>query len=165
VVHSESTRLFSLKNFFLTRPSFIAVSSADWWGLRGGLLSGLLKNVEITPCLVLRLTGRGGGDEGCAGPTGSDGVLVEAPPSADFPLNLILYMSFRILAYFDRMDSMLACGTLKKPEFLRKSSSVSERAPDMILTCFTTHPWGPSDLSSYVFNDACCPSAFPFCAC
>ena len=58
---------------------------------------------------------------GGAGPHVSDGVLVEVPPSVVIPLNLILYMPFRILAYssnilkanFDRMDSMLACGTSK----------------------------------------------------
>ena len=48
VVHS--TRLFSLKNVFRTRPFFLLeVSSADWWGLRGGLLSGRLKiEIEIS---------------------------------------------------------------------------------------------------------------------
>ena len=57
---------------------------------------------------------------GGAGPIGSDCVLVEVLPSAVIPLNLILYVPFRILAYssnillkanFDRMDSMLACGS------------------------------------------------------
>ena len=49
---------------------------------------------------------------GGTGPSGSVGVLVEAPLSVDFPLNLILYMPFRILVYssnilktnFDRID-------------------------------------------------------------
>ena len=62
---------------------------------------------------------------GGAGPPGSDGVIVEVPASAVIPLNLILYMPFRILAYssnilranFDRIDSMLACGTLKNLKF------------------------------------------------
>ena len=52
---------------------------------------------------------------GGTGPHGSGVVLVEAPQSAGFPLNLILYMPFRILTYssnilkasFDRMASML----------------------------------------------------------
>ena len=99
------------------------------------------------------------------GPSGS--VL----SSTDFPLNnLILYMPFRILAYssnilsvnFDRMDSMLACGTLKKTKFLRKSRSFSERAPDMKLTCFNTHPLGSNDLSNADFNVADCPSVLSF---
>ena len=76
---------------------------------------------------------------GGAGPPGSGGVLVEAPPSADFPLNLILYMPFRILSYssnilkanFHRMDSKLVCGTLKKSKFFLRSCSFSERAPAM----------------------------------
>ena len=52
---------------------------------------------------------------GGTGPPGSDGDLVEDPSLVDFPLNLILYMSFRIFTYssniwkdnFDRMDSIL----------------------------------------------------------
>ena len=98
---------------------------------------------------------------------GTGGVLVVAPPSADFPLNLILYMPFSILTYssnilkanFDRMDSMLACGTFKKPKFLVESCSLSERAPAMKLTSFTAHSWRPSVLANADFNDAYCPSA------
>ena len=103
---------------------------------------------------------------GGAGPPESDGVLVEALPSEDISLNLILYMfaySSNILkASFDRMDSMLARGTLKNLKFFCKSCSFSESVPAMKLTCFTTHPWGPSDLSSADFSDSYCYSAVSF---
>ena len=83
-------------------------------------------------------------------------------PSVVDPLNLILYMPFKILAYlsnnwkasFDRMDSMLACGTLKNLRLFFKSGSFSERAPAMKLTCCTAHPWRPSVRPSADFREA-----------
>ena len=97
---------------------------------------------------------------GGTGLPGTDGVLVVTPPSVGFPLNFILYMPFSILTYssnilkanFHRMDSMLDCGTSKEPKFLRESFSFNVRSPDMKLTCFTTHPWGPSVLSKTDLN-------------
>ena len=62
-------------------------------------------------------------------------------------------------ANFDRMDSMLACGTLKNLTFLCKSCSFSESAPAMKLTCFTGHPLVPSDRTSADLSDAYCFSA------
>jgi hypothetical protein len=58
---------------------------------------------------------------GGMGPSATEGVCVEAPPSAGCQLNFIQYMSFRMFAYsskifktnFERLDSMIACGILK----------------------------------------------------
>ena len=58
------------------------------------------------------------GDEG---PPGAVSIWSWSPPFLGRPLNLTLYMPFRIFAYssnilkanFDLMESMPACGTLK----------------------------------------------------
>ncbi len=84
------------------------------------------------------------------------------PLSLGCPLNLVLYMPFRIFAYssnilkanFDLMDSMPACGTLKKARLSCRSCSFRDLAPAMKLLLLTNHPWGPSVSSSADFIDA-----------
>ena len=72
--------------------------------------------------------------------------------SLGHPLNLVLYIPFRIFAYssnilktnFDLMDSMPTSGTLKQVRFSCRSYSFRDLAPVMkvlsllILSCLTT---------------------------
>ena len=61
----------------------------------------------------------------------------EASDLVEPPLNLVLYMHLRILAYtsntriasFEYMECMLASGTLKNFRFLLRSCLFTERAP------------------------------------
>ncbi len=58
---------------------------------------------------------------GGKGPLGAESIWSWSPLFFGHPLNLVLYMPFRIFSYssnilktnFDLMDSMPACGTLK----------------------------------------------------
>ena len=60
---------------------------------------------------------------GGEGPPGAVSIWAWSPSIFGRPLNLVLYMPFRIFAYssnilkasFDLMESMPSCGTLKSP--------------------------------------------------
>ena len=101
------------------------------------------------------------------GNVGSRTELVGVPPWSDLPLNRILYIPFNIFAYssnifianLDLMDSMLAWGTLKNSKFFFSSSSLSDRAPAMKLTCSTIHPGCDIVLLSADLKEAYCASA------
>ena len=56
------------------------------------------------------------------------------------PLSIFAYSSNIFIASFARMDSILAEGTSKKVKFFLSSSSLSDRAPAMKLTCSTLQP-------------------------
>ncbi len=85
------------------------------------------------------------------------------------PLNLVLYMPFRIFAYssnilktnFDLMQSMPVCGTLKQVRLSCKSPSSRDLAPAVKLFCFTVYTWNPivrcraDFMGAYWVSDTC----------
>jgi hypothetical protein len=78
---------------------------------------------------------------GGMGPPGTESVWSWVPLPFGHPLNLVLYIPFRIFTYssnilkasFDLMDSISYCGTMKWARFSCRSSFFRDRVPDMKL--------------------------------